>query len=206
MYITCRVSGLVENKHLFDKVFPPGQNFTNNYCGLFRFRFYRLGKWYEVVIDDTLPTRSGHFIFLRGNHPNEFWPALFEKAYAKFNGGYSKIEGGNSIDAGVDFTGKLLSLLKKRESECIHCTSGGISERLDVEDYIRTKGQGPEKLHHLLKLSNDNGALISCTLGGHYQQEAVNQKLQNRHAYTLTGMTKVGHLFKFFIQTHLANT
>ena len=104
---------MVENKHLFDKVFPPGQNFKNNYCGLFRFRFYRLGEWYEVVIDDKLPTRAGQLIFLRGNHPNEFWPALFEKAYAKFNGGYSKIEGGNSIDAGVDFTGELSIVLKK---------------------------------------------------------------------------------------------
>jgi len=144
----------------------------NNYCGLFRFRFYRLGEWYEVVIDDRLPTRSDHLIFLRGNHPNEFWPALFEKAYAKFNGGYSEIEGGNSMEAGVDFT-------------------GGISERLNVEDYIRTPGYGPEKLHHLLKLSHEKGALISCTLGGPYLQEAVNQKLQNRHAYTLTGVTKV---------------
>ena len=96
---------MVENKNLLDKVFPPGQNFMNKYCGLFRFRFYRLGQWFEVVIDDRLPTRSNHLIFLRGNQRNQFWPALFEKAYAKFNGGYSSIEGGNSMEAGVDFTG-----------------------------------------------------------------------------------------------------
>ena len=90
---------------MLNKVFPPGQNFMNKYCGLFRFRFYRLGQWCEVVIDDRLPTRSNHLIFLRGNYPNQFWPALFEKAYAKLNGGYSNIEGGNSLEAGVDFTG-----------------------------------------------------------------------------------------------------
>jgi hypothetical protein len=38
---------------------------------------------------------------------------LFEKAYAKFNGGYSKIEGGNSIEAGVDFTGEILTVIIK---------------------------------------------------------------------------------------------
>jgi hypothetical protein len=63
---------------------------------------------------------------------------------------------------------------------------------VNVDDYIRTKGHGPEKLHHLLKLSHNKGALISCTLGGPFLQEAVNQKLQNRHAYAVTGMTKVG--------------
>ena len=90
-------SAMVENKNLLDKVFPPGQNFMNKYCGLFRFRFYRLGQWFEVVIDDRLPTRSNHLIFLRGNQRNQFWPALFEKAYAKFNGGYSSIEGGKIV-------------------------------------------------------------------------------------------------------------
>ena len=157
---------------MFDKVFPRGQTFERNYCGIFRFRFYRLGEWYEVIIDDQLPTRNGNLLFLRGNHKNQFWPALFEKAYAKFNGGYLNMDGGNSIEAGVDFT-------------------GGISEQINVEDYIRTSGQGPEKLHHMLKLSYENGALISCTVGGPYVREALEQKLQSRHAYTLTKITKV---------------
>merc|ERR1719153_78834 len=99
------LAGLAENKHLFDAVVPPGQGFENDYCGLFRFRFFRLGVWYEVVIDDRLPTRNGHLVFLRGGQPNQFWPALFEKAYAKFYGGYHNIEGGNSVEAGVDFSG-----------------------------------------------------------------------------------------------------
>ena len=62
---------------------------------------------------------------------------------------------------------------------------------MNVDDYIRTPGYGPEKLHHLLQVSHDQGALISCTLGGHHTQEAINQRLQNRHAYTVTGVTQV---------------
>ena len=58
----------------------------------------------QVVIDDRLPTRNGRLIYLHGQE-NEFWPSLFEKAYAKFYGGYKNIEGGNSMEAGVDFTG-----------------------------------------------------------------------------------------------------
>ena len=68
---------------------------------------------------------------------------------------------------------------------------GGIPERLNVEDYLRKPGNGPEKLHHLLEVSHKKGALISCTLGGSHAVEAVNQTLQQRHAYTLIGMTKV---------------
>ena len=68
---------------------------------------------------------------------------------------------------------------------------GGIPERLNVEGYLRKPGNGPEKLHHLLEVSHKKGALISCTLGGSHAIEAVNQRLQQRHAYTVIGMTKV---------------
>lgn len=40
--------GLLENKHFFEKVFPPGQEFGRSYRGLFRFRFYRQGEWHQV--------------------------------------------------------------------------------------------------------------------------------------------------------------
>ena len=60
-----------------------------------------------------------------------------------------------------------------------------------MEDYLRKPGNGPEKLLHLLEVSHKKGALISCTLGGSHVAEAVNQKLQHRHAYTVIGMTEV---------------
>ena len=41
-------SGLLENKHFFEKVFPPGQEFGRGYRGVFRFRFYRQGEWHQV--------------------------------------------------------------------------------------------------------------------------------------------------------------
>ena len=54
------LSTLAENPYYMDQVVPPGQSFQTNYQGLFRFRFYKLGEWHEVTVDDRLPTRS-HF-------------------------------------------------------------------------------------------------------------------------------------------------
>ena len=84
------------------------QGFGRGYCGLFRFRFYRLGEWWEVVVDDLLPTRHGRLIFVHSQQETEFWPALLEKAYAKFRGGsYAALEGGRGVEAAVEFTGGL---------------------------------------------------------------------------------------------------
>lgn len=150
----------------------------------------------KVVIDDRLPTRHGRLIFLCAENLNEFWPALLEKAYAKFYGGYASIEGGNSQDAGVDFTGQPKSCSLPGNVPI----PGGIPEHINVDEFTRRAGSGPEHLLHLLELAHSSGALVSCSLGDPRQpgcscpteREVQTQKLQGRHTYTVTGTAEVG--------------
>jgi len=92
---------------VFAKVVPPDQGFDlQNYCGMFRFHFRRDGEWVEVVVDDFLPVDGNSvqvFGRSRGN-PGEMWPCLLEKAYAKFKGGYHRLEGCKSRSCMMDLT------------------------------------------------------------------------------------------------------
>jgi len=164
------LASLAENQFYFEKVVPNGQDFDRNYYGVFRFRFYRFGEWHEVVIDDKLPTRNGKLIFLRAKEANEFWSPLLEKAYAKFYGSYAAIEGGISMDAAVDFT-------------------GGIPQLIDVDKCADKIGN--EKLFHVLKLSDQNDAFITCSLGKKQAYEAETMGLQSAHAYSITKVKSI---------------
>ena len=54
------------------------------FSGIFRFNFWRSGRWEEVIIDDRLPTLDGKLVFCRNEEEaREFWAALLEKSYAK---------------------------------------------------------------------------------------------------------------------------
>jgi len=158
---------LAESKD-FHKVVPAGQGFTKGYHGIFKFRFYRLGEWLEVVVDDRLPTRNGKLIYLRGREQNEFWSPLLEKAYAKLHGSYAALDGGLSIHAAVDFT-------------------GGIPKIIDLTNNL----QEPRALFHLLKLTCKNKGLITCALGSQYKAEAERLGLQPNHAYSVTKVVGV---------------
>uniref|UniRef100_G3NQ89 Uncharacterized protein n=1 Tax=Gasterosteus aculeatus aculeatus TaxID=481459 RepID=G3NQ89_GASAC len=99
------IGSLTFQKQIFQQVVPLEQRFDKKYCGLFHFRFWRFGKWVDVVIDDKLPTINGQLIFVHSSDPTVFWPALLEKAYAKVCGSYSDMNSGTPDEALVDFTG-----------------------------------------------------------------------------------------------------
>lgn len=78
---------------------PKTTNFNStDYNGKLEFVFYDLGTPTKVVINDKLPTKNGRLIFANSNQSNEYWTALIEKAFAVFQGGYDKIEGGQAAE------------------------------------------------------------------------------------------------------------
>ena len=135
------LANLVESPACFEQVVPHDQDFGRGYAGIFKFRFWRFGKWVEVVVDDKLPTRNGQLIYLRSVQKNEFWGALLEKAYAKLHGSYKAIEGGLTIEAAVDFT-------------------GGIPEMIDLTQLK----MDPERLFELMDQADKRGAFMGCSL------------------------------------------
>jgi len=59
-WFVAAVASLTDPEEVFYAVCPPDQSFDpGNYCGMFRFNFWRFGEWVEVIIDDFLPTHNG---------------------------------------------------------------------------------------------------------------------------------------------------
>jgi hypothetical protein len=69
--------------------------------GIYRFKFFRLGEFVDVIIDDKLPKHKR----AKPSGTGEWWVPLCEKAYAKFSGSYQTIIGGNTCWALTELTG-----------------------------------------------------------------------------------------------------
>lgn len=63
-------------------------------CGAFCVKFYDGGKEDIVIIDDAFPFLGEELAFVSSQTPEELWPCILEKAYAKKYQTYSGIVGG----------------------------------------------------------------------------------------------------------------
>ena len=78
--------------------------------GVFRFKFWVKDQWIGINIDNKLPMfyyKSKKLpVGAKRSEKNGWWVALFEKAFAKFNQNYDRIQGGSPFESLRTLTGK----------------------------------------------------------------------------------------------------
>uniref|UniRef100_A0A3P9D364 Calpain-5 n=1 Tax=Maylandia zebra TaxID=106582 RepID=A0A3P9D364_9CICH len=181
-WMVAAISCLASEPSLWKKVIPDHLNQEWNpkrpdlYAGIFHFRFWRLGRWMDVVVDDRLPvSEDGVLLFCRSATPREFWSALLEKAYA-LNGCYEALEGGNTAEALIDFT-------------------GGVSEPLSLDrEALRLHSDQRRALFQTLTKVHECKSLITCSIRpaeGETVESVLECGLVRGHAYGITAVRKV---------------
>ncbi|XP_049424407.1 calpain-5-like [Epinephelus fuscoguttatus] len=182
-WMVAAISCLASEPSLWKKVIPDHVDQEWNpkhpdlYAGIFHFRFWRLGRWMDVVVDDRLPVSAdGVLLFCRSATPREFWSALLEKAYAKLNGCYEALEGGNTTEALIDFT-------------------GGVSEPLSLDrEALSLHSDQRRVLFQTLTKAHERKALITCSIRpaeGETVESVLDCGLVRGHAYGITAVRKV---------------
>ena len=86
-FLIAVILGVSMNPHLLAHIIPiDNAEETNKRLGVYHFRLWNMGDWYDVVVDDVLPVYDGgvSLAFARNStHLNELWVPLLEKAIVK---------------------------------------------------------------------------------------------------------------------------
>ncbi|EDV27479.1 uncharacterized protein TRIADDRAFT_21543 [Trichoplax adhaerens] len=106
-WFVASLSSLATEKNLLYRVIPNDQTFDKDYAGILHVRFWRMGQWADIVIDDRLPCfeKSKRPCYVHPSDKHEFWGCFIEKAYAKVNNSYEALVGGVNWEALETFTG-----------------------------------------------------------------------------------------------------
>ena len=135
--------------------------------GIYGVRLCFNGVWTNVVLDDRLPCRYGHPVFVGrdlNKRVKELWPLFIEKAYAKVFGSYESLKGGNSHMALATFT-------------------GGFGECLFTQKNKGKIDAASGKLWKDMKKWHDQKHLLACGTPGSSDSTFDDMGLTQSHAY-----------------------
>lgn len=173
---------LTHDHELLAKVFPDAKkqdwSTREKHPGVFRFCFWLLGNWIEVLVDDQLPVIGGKLYGCRSQLASEFWAPLLEKAYAKFLGCYELLEACSLSDALVDMTGAA--------AEHLELAVGGYARDPALQEQLFSK--------MLAVLDNSRQAVVCCAISVEHADEmgsTTANGLLKGHAYQVVDAREV---------------
>ncbi|CBZ40999.1 uncharacterized protein [Leishmania mexicana MHOM/GT/2001/U1103] len=109
-WLMCSIAVVAESTTMVKDIFrhPVSQSRRKKEerAGGYRVCISKNGWFHHIIVDSYLPTYNGVVYFARSTgDPYELWVSLLEKAYAKLQGSYASIVGGNPLHALQDLTG-----------------------------------------------------------------------------------------------------
>lgn len=175
-------TALAYDHELLGKVFPDAKQQEwragQMHPGVFRFSFWQLGDWIEVLVDDRLPVAGGTLYGCRSQVSSEFWAPLLEKAYAKFLGCYELLEACSLSDALVDMTGAA--------AEHLELAVGGYARDPALQEQLFAKMQAV--------LDNSCQAVVCCAISVEHADEmgsTTTNGLLKGHSYQVVSAREV---------------